>query len=503
MGPINENKQAIVIYAGGFKPPTSSHFGVLKQALKAFPEVDDVRVYIGSSVRDGIDQAQSLLIWDIYAKYLPIKVQFEPISGSPIKSIIDLAKENPDTTIYFISGTRSGSEEDSKDLSSKLRIQDKYDNIQIKNFEDDSSISGTKARKARSNRDEFFKYLPKELSDEEKEEVFNIVSILKENQSIPNLGYRAGKFNPSSPAERLKDRGIGLVNSKVGLLGTGYYFMGNLENAKELQTKLNYDGVSQIDLSSYKLFRPKDAEGFYENVKALTFYLNGLTREELNNSETRDNINDAISAFAEYLNLPENKVQSIFEGYLNDIFNKRDGDLLSNRLLFNYDGIDLRDTPYDDFGAGSLIFNGKLKPNTYQSVQTLNENASYSKDIDYKQYIAKLTKHMLDKGMNIVPLPKVVFKHGDSENAREFLGKTAYYDPNTQTIVLYTEGRHPRDIVSSFCHELIHHIQNLEGRLNGISTQNVWEDDELEQLEKEAYEGGGIMLRAYKDFMKR
>jgi hypothetical protein len=275
--------------------------------------------------------------------------------------------------------------------------------------------------------------------------------------------------------------------------------MGNLENAKELQAKLNYDGVSQIDLSSYKLFRPKDAEGFYENIKALTFYLNGLTREELNNSETRDNINDAISAFAEYLNLPENKVQSIFEGYLNDIFNKRDGDLLSNRLLFNYDGIDLRDTPYDDFGAGSLIFNGKLKPNTYQSVQTLNENASYSKDIDYKQYIAKLTKHMLDKGMNIVPLPKVVFKHGDSENAREFLGKTAYYDPNTQTIVLYTEGRHPKDIVRSFSHEMIHHEQNLEGRLGDIQTTNTQEDDRLNDLEKEANLNGTMTFRNWTD----
>ena len=40
---------------------------------------------------------------------------------------------------------------------------------------------------------------------------------------------------------------------------------------------------------------------------------------------------------------------------------------------------------------------------------------------------------MLDKGMNITPLPALELIDGDSENASDFFGKTAYYDPNTQT----------------------------------------------------------------------
>ena len=65
---------------------------------------------------------------------------------------------------------------------------------------------------------------------------------------------------------------------------------------------------------------------------------------------------------------------------------------------------------------------------------------------------------MIRKGMNIEPLPTLELINGDSENAKEFLGKTAYYDPNEQHIVLYTEGRHPKDIVRSYAHEMIHHI---------------------------------------------
>ncbi len=144
-----------------------------------------------------------------------------------------------------------------------------------------------------------------------------------------------------------------------------------------------------------------------------------------------------------------------------------------------------------------------LKIKSYDALMSLNEflteNASYSKDIDYKGKILDLTKHMLDKGMNIQPLPKVKFVNGDSENARDFLGKTAYYDPNTSTITLYTEGRHPKDIVRSFSHEMIHHIQNLEDRLGDISTSNTMEDDHIDKLEQEANLKGTMTFRNWTD----
>ena len=131
--------------------------------------------------------------------------------------------------------------------------------------------------------------------------------------------------------------------------------------------------------------------------------------------------------------------------------------------------------------------------------QSLMENATYSSNINIKQEIAKLTKHMLDQGKNILPLPKLVLRNGDKENAGEFLGKTAYYDPNTMEIVLYTEGRHPKDIVRSFAHEMVHHIQNLEDRLGNISTTNTTEDDHLDRIEQEAYLDGNMTFRNWTD----
>lgn len=166
---------------------------------------------------------------------------------------------------------------------------------------------------------------------------------------------------------------------------------------------------------------------------------------------------------------------------------------------------------YEDFKFQNFLLNvhdllkGKITTllmNLKDNPQNLNENASYSQYIDLKKEIAKLTKHMLDKGMNILPLPKLIFKNGDSENAKEFLGKTAYYDPNSMSIVLYTEGRHPKDIVRSFSHEMVHHTQNLEDRLGNITTTNTQEDGELNKIEAEANLKGTMTFRNWTDSLQ-
>ena len=121
---------------------------------------------------------------------------------------------------------------------------------------------------------------------------------------------------------------------------------------------------------------------------------------------------------------------------------------------------------------------------------------------DFKSALASLTKYMLDSGMNIKPLPKLKIINNDSENASNILGKTAYYDPSSCSITLFTLGRHPKDILRSYAHEMIHRIQDNEGRLNNIHTTNTNEGGELDQLEREAYEHGNMCFRNWEDSVK-
>jgi len=123
--------------------------------------------------------------------------------------------------------------------------------------------------------------------------------------------------------------------------------------------------------------------------------------------------------------------------------------------------------------------------------------------IDITQKCAELTQHMIDKGYNIQPLPAVKFIGNDTSNAEDFLGKTAYYNPQEKMIVLYTYGRHPKDIARSFAHEMIHHMQNLEGRLENITTTDTTEDANLNDLEKEANLLGTMTFRNYTDGLQK
>jgi len=82
------------------------------------------------------------------------------------------------------------------------------------------------------------------------------------------------------------------------------------------------------------------------------------------------------------------------------------------------------------------------------------------------------------------------------------LGRTAYYDPNTNCITLYTYSRHPKDVLRSYAHEMIHHMQNLEGRIQGIEGHNINEDEYLKELEEEAYKLGNLGLRKWENRSK-
>lgn len=120
---------------------------------------------------------------------------------------------------------------------------------------------------------------------------------------------------------------------------------------------------------------------------------------------------------------------------------------------------------------------------------------------DYTPYMASLVEYMLDQKMKILPLPEVKLKT-DLEEAVDLFGKTAYYDPYKQEIVLYIMGRHPKDVLRSFVHEMIHHKQNIEGKLYNIRTTNTNEDGSLARLEEEAYLEGNMTFRNWEDKVK-
>lgn len=139
-----------------------------------------------------------------------------------------------------------------------------------------------------------------------------------------------------------------------------------------------------------------------------------------------------------------------------------------------------------------------------QLAKTLKSTTNLNGDLkeDLTPQILSLTQYMASNGLNLKPYPKVKFIDNDGENANNLLGRTAYYDPNQQLIALYTMGRHPKDILRSYAHELVHHHQNLNNTLDHGQTTNTNEDDALDRIEREAYENGNILFRNWEDSIK-
>ena len=142
-----DTQKTVAIYGGGFKPPTKGHFTVAQEALKELPDIDELKIFVGSGVRDGVSQEEAIQIWNIYKNYLSPKVDVEA-SVAPVKSVLGYAKENPETKVYWVLGAREGDEDDLADIENRTKSLSKYPNLEVKVITTTGGISGTKTRNA-------------------------------------------------------------------------------------------------------------------------------------------------------------------------------------------------------------------------------------------------------------------------------------------------------------------------------------------------------------------
>jgi phosphopantetheine adenylyltransferase len=511
--PLLESEQkGVALIPGGFKPPTIGHF-VLVDEVAQNPNFDKVIVLIGHKVRDGVTKEESLAIWDIYKKYLPSNVEIKiSDNSSPIADISSLIKNNPDTYFYPVVGIRG--EMDLGDIKRFDSLEGKYPNfktIVIKTEEGEDRISGTKTRAAliSGEKDKFQSYLPTELSQEEKDGVWSILTktplneVLPKNENLSSFDLSPFDFDQDGNESRIKRT----INNNQGWRRLGS------DSEQNKQIKAYLDKYT----SNFKWSNPPISEKFSKENKSMYNTPYVMYVHLLQTSEGVNNIKEALQGMI--ANEPDN-TQKIIENALLLVFNNDEAKF--KLVVEQYKDI-IEKNAGDDDGANPFaaikyaVSNFKDKKGIFNkfvrngwSAGTFNLNETFFKNFlnegyaepskfDYPKLLKSLTEFMLDKGMNIRPLPKVKFIENDVENARNFFGKTAYYDPNQRVIVLYTMDRHPKDIMRSFAHEMIHHMQNCDDRLNHTPTTNINKDNYLYELEKEANTKGTMTFREWTD----
>ena len=324
------------------------------------------------------------------------------------------------------------------------------------------------------------------ISPEDSEKIWNIYK-----KYLGNVEVVLGEMNPMYASSKYaKDRPNEEFYAITGVRGNE-----DLVDLKRVTTYKNRDNVDGLAVTTNKSkevratnFRNAILSGNLDNIR--DFFPKEISREDILNivkmlkssiiaeelnkkieetiTETFKNENNSGAPIA-----PRSIIKSKDRAYLVNVFDKlRDMD---DKLIvsFNQDHIRIDVKEKDDLGN----------------------------KFDYTPFFGSLLEYMVENKLNITPLPEVKLRR-DIKEASDFFGRTAFYDPNINEIVIYVEGRHPKDVMRSFTHEMVHHIQNLEGRMTGVHTNNTNESERLLELEKEAYTKGNLIFRKWEDSVK-
>ena len=171
-----------------------------------------------------------------------------------------------------------------------------------------------------------------------------------------------------------------------------------------------------------------------------------------------------------------------------------------NLGIVNRNGVDMLvivDNGYNE-DVAKLYNNRKRIAESKQKIK----QKKYRKKFNYEPYIKSLMEFFNTK-YKIKPYPIIKLSNANQGDNNLF-SKTAYYSPDEKTIKLFIHNRHIKDIIRSLSHELVHHYQNLEGRLgvDDYSGQEIIHDDKLMKLEEEAYLKGNIVFRSWTESLK-
>ena len=122
-----------------------------------------------------------------------------------------------------------------------------------------------------------------------------------------------------------------------------------------------------------------------------------------------------------------------------------------------------------------------------------------------KQHIVGLVQYFKSQGFDLKPYPTIVFS--TENNPDDILDKTGYYTHQNNKVVIFTNGRSPKDCLRTCSHEFIHVLQGHRGDLSDDKIGAVSDDytkgsEHLKEMENEAYLMGNTLMRGYTESLK-
>ena len=120
--------------------------------------------------------------------------------------------------------------------------------------------------------------------------------------------------------------------------------------------------------------------------------------------------------------------------------------------------------------------------------------------IDMLNYwIEELFKYFHEIGFEVDPMPKIELNDTPNPEDELFI-KTGYYDPTSNKLVLFIDNRHIKDILRTFCHEMVHRNQNIVNPKQLAMSEGdmpLEKAPNLKKIESEAFLKGNLLFRQF------
>ena len=462
---IEQFTEKVSLYPGAFKPP---HKGHVATALKAIDDqTDKVIILMSTKERDGISVEQAQQVWDLYKQNTPELEKVEIIQTPvPVKDVYDYAKDNPAHDIRAVFG--KGEQERFQLLLDK----EKYPHVEVFDAGMEGTYSATDLRKAIRDNDleTISEFIPDGINVDDFMSIFQTNEVIKEGPQFGVLYH----FTQELPKVISQNTLRGPVSLTRSLDSHVSEWLGDqpllILDKDKLRTK-------------YKIrpFKDTSQDDDFEDIEQYDEMEEVIDRDitNLNQYLIKVVLPYPDEVWEEYLkekNIPYEYKNSLNEAIVRD-------KIVCDNCGWNWKIVDGGDDLYmcHKCGHDNTPRKDYLQEARYKKF--LNEGWDSSKGKVIGDFVNYASEYLsVDK-----PKIKLINSPEYTEQYSSFGG----YLPSEEKIMVVVNNRNMADILRTVAHEMVHHMQNLDNRLDPKSG----EDGSPE--ENEANSLAGVIMRQF------
>jgi len=482
----------VSLYPGAFKPP---HKGHVQIALDSFDsDTSKLILFVSSKSREDVEVEESLKAWELYKENTPGLENMEIISTpTPVKAVYDYVKDNPTHDIKAVFG--KGEEDRFTSLATK------YPNVEIFNAGTIGNYSATDLRKAIRDKDKeaIATFLPSGVNIDSFLSIFQIQEKLNEIGDLSQKPYDwKAEFDKSDEEND--------VYSFITDSGTKYEV--NLYNSVGTRSVWDLEFLAQHGIrgmSSKQLTGGNEplkimstivdiVKSFIEYKGDVDSILYSPTKGKTGEEDAKDNTRAKLYKIIIQKNFPKAKISGTDDIEVD---------------VSAYKGEDMFETIVgDEIHCDNCDWHWKIKEGGddlytchkcwHDNTPKLKEN-KYLREARYKKYLkeswepnkARVINQFMDYCTDYLSIDKPTIKLINSPEYTQQYHSFGGYVPSNNKLMVVVHNRNMADILRTIAHEMVHHMQNQDGRLEPTSGEDGSPD------ENEANSLAGVMMRQF------